>query len=625
MKTSVRNGQSNLLKIRPLSLAILSAGLLLSSCASVSESTQAAVQSEFNNLTVFNETEVVHRLYTPYVKAGVAALESGDYIRASKEFSHALKFDPTSADMHFLNALSYHLRAEAGDSSQFDMAKVGYELALSYDASNYQAAFQLGQINYSERAYPEAQDAFAYALLYDADNPKYLEALAVASYYAQDLETAVDAIDRAAQLDPENRHILATRILIESAIGNNEGARLMFADYRQSDSSGLGMRSNYVSQRIDDWQKFHQSNGILLAQNSTSDVLGNADAAITAPANSISPSSTSTSSTTTTSSTSTTTPQARSNRMVLVDVVIIRSEEINTTNKGLNLLGGLSSTLSGSLYNFSDTRTELSGAARTNREVRTISPSFSVSADYSLNIFTDAYDHNEVLARPTLIAEDGLKSEFFSGASFHVELGGAAGSLGAVQEVPVGIKLEVTPRFVDDNTIQMNVLAAREFIEGRSSQIGFNNFTQISKTQVNANVTMQFGDTLILSGLSERETDEQSSGVPLLKDLPGVQYMFSNENTLNYTKSVIIMMTPRRPQYTNEEGTAAAAAEGNLADLKKNNEYFNPGSNLDAVFHNLGEYRFFREFRASDVTMERWTSPRSIARMIGNSLKFIWY
>lgn len=618
-KQSISNSKIFTVRLRPLSLAIMSTGLLLSSCASVGTSAQSGTQAELENISMFEESAAVDRLYTPYVKAGVSALQKGDYIKASGEFSHALKFDPKNADLHFLNALSYHMRAEAGDSGQYDMAKVGYELALSYDASNYQAAFQLGQINYGEQAYPEAQDAFAYALLYDSDNPTYLEALAVASYYAQDLETAVNAIDRARELDPQNSHILDTSILIESAAGNADGARMMFADYRESGAAVRPSRVNYLEKRISDWQEFHADSPMLLAQNSTSDVLGNADAAVTAPA-----ASTSSSSTTTTSTSTSATPTARSNRMVMVDVVIIRSEEINTTNKGLNLLGGLSSTLSGSLYNLSDTRTEITGAAQTDREVRTIAPSFAIKADYSLNIFNDAYDHNEVLARPTLIAEDGLKSEFFSGASFHVELGGAAGSLGAVQEVPIGIKLDVTPRFVDDNTIQMNVSAAREFVEGRASQVGFNNFTQISKTLVNANVTMQFGDTLILSGLSERETDEQNSGVPILKDLPGIQYAFSNENTLDYTKSVVIMMTPRRPQYTNEEGTNEVD-QGNLADLKANDEYFNPGSNMDAVFHNLGEYRFFREFRASDVTMEHWTTPSSIARMIDNSIRFLWY
>ncbi|MBL6946893.1 MAG: hypothetical protein ISR47_09660 [Rhodospirillales bacterium] len=134
----------------------------------------------------------------------------------------------------------------------------------------------------------------------------------------------------------------------------------------------------------------------------------------------------------------------------------------------------------------------------------TYNPTLSVAATYSLNIFNDNNDHNEVLARPSLVAPGGKQSEFLTGAVWHVELTGAAGSEGAVEDVPVGIRLLVTPKFLSGEHVQLEVSAPRAFTEGRSSNANFSNFAQVSKTLVSANVVMEFGNTLVISGLSEK-------------------------------------------------------------------------------------------------------------------------
>jgi type II secretory pathway component GspD/PulD (secretin) len=215
-----------------------------------------------------------------------------------------------------------------------------------------------------------------------------------------------------------------------------------------------------------------------------------------------------------------------------------------------------------------------------------------------------------------------------------VELTGSAGSQGAVQSVPVGVKLEVTPKFFTAHEVELKVTAARAFIEGRSSDAGFNNFTQTTKNLVTANVTMKFGDTLVLSGLSEKETENLRDGVPLLQDLPGIQYLFSSENTLNYTKSIVVLLTPRKPRYTYEDGTEkidlANPADSNvdqthLHELKKGTLWHKPAANLDAVFWHLKNGKFFKEFRSGDVRLEKWNYPHRLQRMTERAVQFLYY
>lgn len=612
-------------------VALLFVAASLSACASTAPKVNLEpIAMKEGALTEVLADKTTQRLNDPYVRGGLLALERGQYAPASAHFNQALKFDPANAQLHFLNGLTYHLMAAAGDASKYDMAKVGYNLAIQYDSGHYWAAYLRGHISLTERHWDEAQEAFAYALMFKPKNVTILKALASASYYAQDIETALSSIEKAIELAPNDAAALYEAVMVRAAAGDNAGALDALERYEAAAGDKGEFRAEYLTGRMRDWQNFHQRQPLFQKASgfSTSDIFGSSD-----------------------------TKQGLSykakkskkggkdakkeplpTKMALVDVIIIRSEERNATGKGVNLLSGLSTTLSGTLFSLSDSGTSAyannpTTITKTRTKTWTMAPSFGISASYSLNIFNDNYDKNEVLARPTLVGLDGKQSEFFSGAVWHVEVQGAAGSEGSIMEVPVGIKLAVTPQFINEDTVELNVQAARAFVEGRSANAGFNNFAQVSKTMVSANVTMKFGDTLVLSGLSEKETEKLRDGVPILQDIPGVQYLFSRQDTLDYTKSVLVLLTPRKPRYTWEDGTEKIVQgerppekeKPNLMELKGRPDWFRPASNLDSVFFHLKDGEYFKEFRTGDVSVERWNTPGRLERMIERSVEFLYF
>ncbi|MFQ5644337.1 MAG: hypothetical protein ACE5FQ_11660 [Thiogranum sp.] len=574
------------------------------------------------------------RLNDSFIRAGLKALDKNDLVAASEAFNRALKFEPANAHLHFLNAMTYHLQVAGGDSSKLDNAKVGYDLALRYDPNYFWAAYQLGLIHFTEQHFRDAQDAFSYALLTDPENPIILRALATASYYAQDLETAISAIEKASELDPSDEGIIYTSAMINAAAGRGDKANAELALYADRAGEKINpFRKEHLTKRVQDWKKFHDTRPHLQLAASTSDIFGSDASQGLKPGSSKSHKSSKSGKSDDDDKT-----KADHKSMVLIDVIIIRSEERTSTIKGVNLLNGLTSTLSGTLWSYSDTKTvtrndtfDVNTARST---VYTIAPSFSIAASYALNIFNDDYDKNDVLARPTLVALNNKKSDFFSGAVFHVELTGASGSQGAVQAVPVGIKLEVTPKFWETDEVELKVKAARAFVEGRSSNPGFNNFMQVSKTLLSVNVTMKFDDTLVLSGLSEKETENLRDGVPFLQDIPGLQYIFGNKTTLDYTKSVLILMTPRKPRYTYEDGTVKIDPENpvdrdaerkHLHKLKHSTEWHKPADTVDAVLWHLKDSKFVKEFRSGDVRMEKWHYPGRIRRMTERAIEFLYW
>ncbi len=610
-------------------------GILLSGCVANGVERPKTTQLNGGELDALMADLPSRNLNDPFIAKGIDGLREGDYVAASRGFNRALKFDPTNANLHFLNALSYHLRADTGDSSQYDLAKAGYDIALRYDPGNVWAAYLQGQIMLREQNFRRAQDAFAYALIHAPDEVSILKALAFASYFAQDLESATKAINRAAELAPDDPEIRYNRVLINAAAGRLDTAADSLAHFRNTVDAKASFRTAHLTTRLGDWRRFHGSKGYLKkAQLSTDDIFGSGGSAPADDPSSSDSASPSASSDSGSASSGSTTAQDKpaQPKMTLVDVVIIRSEERQATGKGVNLLSGLTATLGGTTFQYSDTRTINAGAANSRSRVFTYSPTLSVAASYSLNIFNDNFDRNEVLARPTLVALNGEQSQFFSGAVWHVELSGAAGSEGSLTDVPIGIKLTVTPTFQAGDFIKLSVEAERSFIEDRSSSAGFNNFSQTTKTTVAANVTLKFDETLVLSGLSERETEKVNDGVPFLQDLPGIQYLFSREDTLDFTKSVIILLTPRKPRYTYADGTDKMepdvdvdANQPHLKELEGREGWFRPASNIDAVFYHLRDGSFFKEFRQGDLAVERWSQPDRIERMLVRSLQFLYF
>ena len=325
-------------------------------------------------------------------------------------------------------------------------------------------------------------------------------------------------------------------------------------------------------------------------------------------------------------------------KMVIVDVVIIRTEEDISSSKGINLLNGLtlqfgSTNLSeaGFSYQSSNAKTPSGTLSKTITRALNI-PSIT----YSLNIAKSSSDRNEILARPTLVALAGEKSEFFSGLEIEAAAIGGNNSDGSTVKVQkeIGVKLALQPEFLDDGRVKLNVVAERTFLTTpNTNSVTFELRIDTSKTSVSANVAMNFGETLILSGLSEKETERARDGVPFLQDIPGLQYLFSKRTTRDFQKSVLILMTPRPPSYTYQsdrqrEQTRQRQNSGEraLSELQaRYSDWFKPYPNWASAFHHMQDNTLYREFRTGDVTMERWANSETLKSRLIQAIDFLYY
>jgi general secretion pathway protein D len=599
---------------------------------------------------------------------GIRALDKQEYVKANDLFNLALKTDINNSYIHFLNGLTYHFRGLNGEATLYALAQQGYNLAIQFDGSNAIARRYLGLLYMDRRDYVAAQMQFMDAALYIKDDPDLLYDLATASYYAKDSKTAYAAMNgllalTKGQLSQKNLRALS---ITAAAAGDDAAARhfLTKLEAMQMQSGQHG----FVSERVRNWQDAYSSNAVkasLLPLNSGSlngagdaldSVTGNISGhtvAYQAPPDDYTsnsydapPSDFNASSSYDPNSYNTDTGLDGDKQssafyqtdMVMLDVTIIATEEDNNDTFGVNLLDGLRIQFGNQLgtpaFSKQTSRTNDLVNPLFDTQTKTLSRLIQVPAiSYTLNIANAQDRRNEVLARPSLVALGGQTSTFFSGT----EVVGAAVSTGQGGSVQVnkeaGVKLSLTPEFLPDGLIKLQVSAERTFLTNPNSNVLFDFRLDTSKTLVDANVVMKFGETLVLSGLSERNTEVDNSGVPGLRDVPLVQYLFSQKTTRDFHKSVVILVTPRRPSYTNRDTVDIEKERATFSDFERAQSefedkyklWFKPVPNFAQAIATLEYSPIYREFRSGDLQLESWISRASHGGRLRSALDFLYF
>lgn len=317
-------------------------------------------------------------------------------------------------------------------------------------------------------------------------------------------------------------------------------------------------------------------------------------------------------------------------RMAVIDAVLVRTEEVINRSYGVNLLQNLTAF-------FSYSRTYTSTASTTGGtagDTAVVSRAWGLSQPgsflgYALNIANSANSRNEVIARPSLLAIDRFPSTFFSGSSITLGIAGSAGSASTITDRQVGISLSVTPTFVDDDTVMLAVKATRSFVQpGVSVGSSFGQQLNTSRNAVTANVSVKFGETLILSGLTEREVQRGDSGVPVLKNVPGLQYLFDSVANSDFNRTVLMMITPRKP-IVNETDLEKARRDVTDKGVSRSKRYAfhwrikeyeevlaRYAPNLDTVMLSLDNNQLYRNFSSRDLVDDTWAAQEPIKKFI---------
>lgn len=146
-----------------------------------------------------------------------------------------------------------------------------------------------------------------------------------------------------------------------------------------------------------------------------------------------------------------------------------------------------------------------------------------------------------LLYTQNLVCEDGGKSRFFAGGSFHIVAVGPGNQDVAVEEVEYGIAMDLEPRVDRLGNIETKV--GIEF-----SNLGpiIASYPSILKRYVRTSVNVKQGQTLSLGALIGHTDSEDVSKIPGLGSIPVLGALFKSERYQKKESELVILITPRR-------------------------------------------------------------------------------
>ena len=225
---------------------------------------------------------------------------------------------------------------------------------------------------------------------------------------------------------------------------------------------------------------------------------------------------------------------------------------LNTNNDNITSISGNTDNVVGlneSVINGSQPQVDYPGALLVDLGV-TRNSGFAVgftSGDLFLTAELSALEaagEGEVVSQPKVITGDKQQASIKSGTEIPYQESSASGETTTSFKEAV-LALDVTPNITPDDRIMLDLQVNQDSVGELvpSGQGGF--IPSIDTTQLNTQVLVGNGETVVLGGVFKTEDIESINKVPFFGDLPYIGAFFRNESTTHKKTETLIFITPR--------------------------------------------------------------------------------
>ena len=175
----------------------------------------------------------------------------------------------------------------------------------------------------------------------------------------------------------------------------------------------------------------------------------------------------------------------------------------------------------------------------------------------------------KVISRPKVITLNNAEAEIQSLEILRVRLpstgtvintgagGSAGGNTAATQAIDTGIILRVTPQVSNDGYILLQMFV-KSSVPSSAKTDDIPN--EISR-QATSQVLVRDGETVVIGGVYRQQASQAESGVPWLKDIPILGWLFKNRSTQDRRQELLVFITPRVVWRTVQPGALPSAAK----------------------------------------------------------------
>lgn len=160
----------------------------------------------------------------------------------------------------------------------------------------------------------------------------------------------------------------------------------------------------------------------------------------------------------------------------------------------------------------------------------------------------------KVLSRPSIYARNNTKAVISSGQRIAVPTnilsnggsvsGGIASTSASIDYRDVVLKLEVIPLINSDDEVTLKVSQLNDNIVGTQTISG-NTIPTIGTQELNTEITVKSGQTVVLGGLITEKEGKSGNGVVLLRHIPIIKHLFGTTNKNKSREELLIFIQPQ--------------------------------------------------------------------------------
>jgi len=148
-----------------------------------------------------------------------------------------------------------------------------------------------------------------------------------------------------------------------------------------------------------------------------------------------------------------------------------------------------------------------------------------------------------IRANPRMAAVNGNRAEIFIGAQKFIRVTyiQSGQEQERIQGVPVGVRLRVTPWTGGNGEVTSTIQVEVSNIRSIDPETGL---PLLSTRKANSTVRTRDGETIIIGGLRQQQTETTRSKIPILGDIPIIGGLFRSSSTSSTDTELMVFITP---------------------------------------------------------------------------------
>jgi len=155
-----------------------------------------------------------------------------------------------------------------------------------------------------------------------------------------------------------------------------------------------------------------------------------------------------------------------------------------------------------------------------------------------------AEGRGEIVSAPRIITANQREAIIEQGVEIPYQESASSGAT-TTQFKKAVLSLKVTPQITPDNKVILDLVVSKDSVGQLVASATGGFVPSIDTREIQTQVLVNDGQTVVLGGIMETETRESEKKVPLLGSVPGLGNLFKSKNKVNNRDELLIFITPK--------------------------------------------------------------------------------